>query len=148
MTFLKKTSLKQNITAGDRQWFVIDANQQRLGKLAALVANKLRGKDEPSFTPHSDCGNYVVVLNAEKIAVSGNKESDKMYYRHSGYLGHLKEESLSVVRAKTPERILRDAISGMLPKNKLRNKALERLTLVIGGENPHAAQKPTELTLN
>jgi len=137
-----KTSLRQNVKNPDRKWFVVDATGKRLGKVAVAVANALRGKNRVDFTPHVDGGDYVVILNSEQIAVSGSKEFDKKYHRHSGQLGKLKTQSLAEVREKNPIRILREAVSGMLPKNKLRKNQLRRLFLVVGDKNPHSAQKP------
>ena len=144
---MKKTTLRQNVKNTDRKWFLVDAKDKTLGELAVAVANTLRGKNKVTFTPHVDGGDYVVVLNVEKVRVTGNKEEDKKYYRHSGYLGHLKTESLKVVREKNPARILRDAVSGMLPKNRLRASQMKRLILVVGDKNPHEAQKPEILNI-
>lgn len=145
---MKKTSLRQNVTNADRSWYVIDAAGQPLGKLAVLIANVLRGKNRADYTPHVDGGDFVVVLNAEKVAVSGNKETQKMYYDHSGYMGSLKSQTLAEIREKNPTRIIQDAVAGMLPKNKLQTMQLKRLKLVQGSENPHGAQNPVTLTLN
>lgn len=142
-----KTILRQNVKNTDRKWFVIDAKDKTLGELAVVLANKLRGKNKVTFTPHVDGGDYVVVLNSEKIRVTGNKEDDKKYYRHSGVLGNLKTESLKVVRGKDPKRILKNAVSGMLPKNRLRDTQMKRLILVIGDQNPHEAQKAEILNI-
>ncbi len=144
---MKKTTLRQNVKNTDRKWFLVDAKDKTLGELAVAIANTLRGKNKVTFTPHVDGGDYVVVLNVEKVRVTGNKEEDKKYYRHSGYLGHLKTESLKVVREKNPARILRDAVSGMLPKNRLRASQMKRLILVVGDKNPHEAQKPEILNI-
>ncbi|MCK5460564.1 50S ribosomal protein L13 [Candidatus Gracilibacteria bacterium] len=144
---MKKTTLRQNVINEDRKWFVMDAKDKTLGQISTKIANILRGKDRPDYTPHEDGGAYMVVLNVEKVRVSGNKEIGKKYYRHSGYLGHLKTESLEVVREKNPTRILEEAISGMLPKNKLRKHQMRRLRLVVGSENPYEAQKPEKLEL-
>lgn len=144
---MKKTTLRQNVKNTDRKWFLVDATDKILGDLAVVIANKLRGKDKVTFTPHVDGGDYVVVLNVEKVAVTGNKEEDKKYYRHSGYLGHLKTETLKEVRQKNPAKILREAVSGMLPKNRLRASQLKRLILVVGDKNPHEAQKPEILNI-
>jgi len=144
---MKKTTLRQNVKNTDRKWFLVDAKDKTLGELAVVIANTLRGKNKVTFTPHVDGGDYVIVLNAEKIRVTGNKEEDKKYYRHSGYLGNLKTESLKVVREKNPARILQNAVSGMLPKNRLRAPQLKRLILVIGDKNPHEAQKPEILNI-
>lgn len=139
---MKKTTLRQNVTNEDRTWYLIDANGKTIGDVATKAADLLRGKDRADYTPHVDGGAYVVVINAETVAATGNKEEDKKYYRHSGYLGNLKTASLKEVREKTPKRILEQAVSGMLPKNRLRKDQLRRLRLVIGNENPYEAQKP------
>lgn len=144
---MKKTTLRQNVTNGDRKWYVVDAAGKTLGQLAVVIANTLRGKNRPDFTPHVDGGDYVIVLNADKVAVTGNKEEGKLYYRHSGYLGHLKTQTLAEVREKDPLRILKEAVSGMLPKTKLRKGYMKRLILVKGDVNPHEAQKPMTLEL-
>ncbi len=144
---MKKTSLRQNVTNADRKWFVIDAEDKPLGQISVTVAKALRGKNRVDFTPHVDGGDYIVVLNSEKIAVSGNKEEQKEYYRHSGYLGHLKTESLKTVREKDPTRILKEAIAGMLPKTKHRKNQLRRLFLMVGSEHPYTAQKPETLNI-
>ncbi len=120
---------------------------KNLGKLSVVIANVLRGKNRVDFTPHVDGGDYVIVLNADKIAVTGNKETDKMYYRHSGYIGHLKSQSLEEVREKNPVKIMQHAVSGMLPKTKLRSAQIKRLMLVVGDENPHEAQNPEPLKI-
>jgi len=144
---MKKTSLRQNITANDRQWFIVDAKNKNLGQLSVKVANALRGRNDVTYTPHVDGGNYVVVVNTEKISVSGNKEEQKKYYSHSGYLGHLKTINLSSLRKINPIKILRHAVSGMLPKTKHRKNQLKRLFLIVGDKNPHEAQKPEELKI-
>lgn len=148
MTTTQKTTLKQNVQNADRPWYVVDAAGKRLGTLAVDIANALRGKNQVDYTPHSDMGGYVIVTNAEKIEVSGHKEERKNYFRHSGYLGHLKIESLKDVRAKKPERILEEAVKGMLPKNRLRKEQMRRLFLVVGSEHKYEAQKPQPLTLS
>ncbi len=144
---MKKTTLRQNVQTSDRQWYIIDAKDQRIGILATKIARVLTGKHRADFTPHADGGDYVVVLNAEKIQSSGKKEEDKKYYRHSRYFGNLKTTTLAEMRVKHPNRILQKAVAGMLPKTKLRKNQLKRLHLVIGEENPHAAQKPISLPL-
>lgn len=144
---MKKTTLRQNVKSTDRKWFVVDAKDKTLGELAVALANVLRGKNKVTFTPHVDGGDYVVVLNAEKVRVTGKKEEDKKYYRHSGVLGNLKTESLKVVRSKDPKRILKNAVGGMLPKNRLRAPQLKRLILVIGDKNPHEPQKAEILNI-
>lgn len=142
---MQKTTLRQNVTNTHRNWFVVDAADQTLGHLSTQIATVLRGKHRVDFTPHVDGGDYVVVLNADKVAVTGKKEEDKMYYRHSGYLGHLKAVKLKDVRTRDPKRILEESVKGMLPKNKLRKEQMRRLHLVTGTENPHEAQKPQPL---
>lgn len=149
MVMMQKTTLRQNVKDADRQWFVIDAEGKTLGQIATDIAMVLRGKHRVDYTPHVDGGDHVVVLNADKVGVTGDKENRKLYYRHSGYLGNLKVQALGDVRSKTPERILEQAVSGMLPKTKLRKGYLRRLHLIIGGaENPHVAQKPLPLPTN
>ncbi|PID70562.1 50S ribosomal protein L13 [bacterium DOLZORAL124_38_8] len=146
---MKKTTLRQNVTNSDRKWFVVDAEGKNLGQLAVAITNTLRGKNRVDFTPHVDGGDYVVVLNADKVAVSGNKETGKQYYDHSGYMGHLKVQSLADVRERNPFRIIEDAVAGMLPKTRLRKEQLKRLRLVKSGEeNPYIAQKPEPLVLS
>jgi len=144
---MKKTTLRQNITEQDREWFIIDADGKTLGKIAVIITNSLRGKDRADFTPHSDMGAHVVVLNAEKVVLSGTKEEYKKYYSHSGYTGNLKVQRTKDLRAKKPRRILELAVSGMLPKNKLRKPQMRRLHLVIGSKNPHEAQKAQPLSI-
>lgn len=141
----KKTTLRQNVTGSDRQWYIVDAKDKTLGKLAVTVAEVLRGRHRVDFTPHVDGGDFVVVINADQVKVTGAKEEDKKYYRHSGKIGHLKEQSLSEVREKNPTRIIESAVSGMLAKNKHRKEQLRRLMLVVGDKNPHEAQKPITL---
>ena len=123
-------------------WYVIDAEGKTLGKLAAETAMILRGKKKPTYTPHMDCGDYVVVINAEKICVTGKKESDKIYKRHTGYPGGLREMTLAEMRAKKPEEIIRHAVKGMMPKGKLGRAMFKKLKVYAGPEHPHAAQKP------
>lgn len=144
---MKKTTLVQNVKNEQRQWFVVDAEGKRLGQLSVAIANCLRGKDRAGFTPHSDMGSYVVVINAEKIGVSGNKEQDKLYYRHSGHLGHLKSRNVAEQRKRNPRKILESSVSGMLPKTKLRSCQMKRLFLIVGDENPHEAQKAQPLKI-
>lgn len=125
-----------------REWYIVDAEGLVLGRLAAEIAKRLRGKHKPIYTPHVDTGDFVVVVNAEKIALTGNKLTDKMYYRHSGYPGGLKETSAQKMLEKKPEDLLRLAVKGMLPKNSLGRSMLKKLKIYSGGEHPHAAQMP------
>jgi len=127
-----------------REWLVVDAEGKTLGRLAVEVANVLRGKHKPEYTPHVDCGDFVVVINAEKIQVSGNKETDKLYRRHSGFPGGFKEESLAHLRARKPIAIIEKAVRGMLPHNRLGDKQFTKLNVYAGAEHPHKAQQPIE----
>jgi large subunit ribosomal protein L13 len=130
-----------------RDWYVVDAEGQILGRLATEIARRLRGKHKPEFTPHVDTGDYIVVINAEKIRVTGRKLKDKMYHRHTGYIGNLKSESLEQLLERAPERVLTLAVKGMLPKNPLGRKMLGKLRVVSGSEHPHQAQQPLPLEI-
>ena len=138
-----------NVKAGDisRDWLLYDAESAVLGRLAVVIAHRLRGKHKPTFTPHLDTGDFVVVINAEKVRVTGRKEQDKLYHRHSGYPGGLRSQPLRDVRAKHPERLLTSAVRGMLPKGPLGRQMLSKLKVYAGGEHPHAAQMPKPQTL-
>ena len=125
-----------------REWLVVDATDVPLGRLASAVAQLLRGKHKPTFAPHVDGGDYVVVVNAEKIAISGNKAIDKMYYRHSGFPGGLRELNFTQMRERYPERIIEAAVKGMTPKNRLGRQTLSKLRVYAGPDHPHAAQNP------
>ena len=129
------------------EWFVVDASRYTLGRLASAIAVRLRGKHKPIFTPHVDTGDYIVVVNAEKVRVTGRKEEAKTYYRHSGYPGGIKSRSLREMRSKHPERIIEIAVKGMLPKNPLGRAVARKLKVYAGSEHPHGAQEPKELTL-
>ena len=131
----------------ERTWYVVDAQDVPLGRLASEVAQILRGKHKPTFAPHMDMGDYVIVINADKVAVSGNKESDKVYYRHSGYPGGLRSETLAELRNDHPTRLVENAVRGMIPKNRLGRQVLTKLKVYAGPEHPHSAQKPETLTL-
>jgi large subunit ribosomal protein L13 len=128
-----------------RDWHVVDAQDMILGRLASTIATRLRGKHKPEFAPHVDNGDFIVVVNAEKIRVTGNKMVEKKYYRHSGYPGGIKERSLQEVLAKHPERVITMAVKGMLPRNRLGRALLKKLKVYAGTEHPHAAQKPQPL---
>jgi large subunit ribosomal protein L13 len=130
-----------------RDWYVVDADGQTLGRLATEIARRLRGKHKPEFTPHVDTGDYIVVINAEKIRVTGRKLKDKMYHRHTGYVGNLKSESLEQLLKRAPERVLTQAVKGMLPKNPLGRRMLGKLRVVAGSEHPHEAQQPLPLEI-
>ncbi|MEH6468302.1 MAG: 50S ribosomal protein L13 [Porticoccus sp.] len=128
-------------------WFVIDAADKTLGRLAADVASRLRGKHKPEFTPHVDTGDYIVIINAEKVRVTGNKAKDKIYHHHTGYPGGLKSISFEKLIDKAPERAIQSAVKGMLPKGPLGNAMFKKLKVYAGVEHPHAAQQPQELNI-
>ena len=130
----------------ERKWYVIDAEDKTLGKIASEVASTLRGKKKPIYTPHVDTGDYVIVINAEKVRVTGKKEEQKIYKSHSGYPGGLKETTLRELRAKKPEEIIRHAVKGMMPKGKLGRQMFKKLKVYAGPEHPHTAQNPEEWT--
>ncbi len=142
-----KTTTPTQLMMEDRKWFVVDADGQTLGRLATKVADIIRGKHKPTFTPHMDMGDHVVVINADKIRVSGSKAEQKYYYSHSGVPGHLKMRSLQEMMEKKPLKVLENAISGMMPKNKLRAKFLKKLHLYEGTEHTHEAQNPEPMTV-
>ncbi len=131
----------------ERNWVLVDANGQNLGRLATQIADLLRGKRKPTYTPHCDVGDFVVVVNAEKISVTGKKRTEKMYHRHSGYPGGLKSRSLNEMLERRPEEVIRIAVKGMLPKNRLARKQITKLKVYAGPEHPHAAQKPEPLEI-
>lgn len=131
----------------ERNWWVVDASQMKLGRLATQISRVLRGKHKPSFTPHTDCGDFVVVTNVEKIEMSGSKWLDKKYYRHSRFFGSMKEKTAEQMRESDPAFILRDAVWGMLPDNKTAFQLIEKLKAYKGPEHPHSAQKPQPFPL-
>ena len=131
----------------NREWFVVDAADQILGRLATQIATRLRGKHKPEFAPHMDNGDFIVVVNAEKIKVTGNKLNDKFYYRHSGYPGGIKGRNLADTLERKPEDVIIIAVRGMLPKNKLGRAMLKKLKVYAGPEHPHEAQNPQQLPL-
>ena len=141
-TFLPKIDTQK------RAWRIVDADGLVLGRVAAKIADALRGRDKPTYTPHPDAGDFVVVINAEKVRVTGKKETDKEYQRYSGYRGGLKRIPLAEVREKHPERLIMSAVKGMLPKNRLGAKLLTKLKVYKGSEPPHTAQQPEPMTLN
>lgn len=134
----------QNI---ERKWYVVDATDLTLGRLSTEVATLLRGKHKPTFTPHVDCGDYVIIVNAEKVALTGSKLEDKMYYRHSGYPGGLKSRTAKRMLELQPQKVLEKSIRGMLPKNRLGDDMYRKLFVYVGPEHPHQAQKPEAYTL-
>ena len=141
-----KTYIAKSETV-QRDWYLVDASGKTLGRLAAELAHRLRGKHKPVYTPHVDTGDYLVVVNAEKIAVTGNKLQDKMYHRFTGYIGNLKTESLGQALERHPERVLEIAVKGMLPKGPLGRQMHRKLKVYAGAEHPHAAQQPQVLDI-
>lgn len=131
-----------------RDWYVVDAEGQTLGRLATRIADALRGKRKPEYTPHCDTGDFVVVVNAEKIAVTGDKRAQKIYYRHSGYPGGMRSRTLAEMLEKKPEDVIRLAVKGMLPRNKLARKQMLKLKIYAGAEHPHSAQQPQPLEVS
>jgi large subunit ribosomal protein L13 len=129
----------------ERRWYVVDAEGQTLGRLATRIADTLRGKRKPEYTPHVDTGDFVVVVNAEKIGVTGKKREDKVYYRHSGYPGGLRERTLGEELERRPTEVLRKAVKGMLPRNRLARQQINKLKIYAGPEHPHVAQNPQNL---
>jgi large subunit ribosomal protein L13 len=132
----------------DAKWYIVDAADQRLGRLATAIAMVLRGKNKPTFTPHIDTGDFVVVINAEKIQVTGKKSTQKLYRRHSGRPGGMKTETFAKLQVRIPERIIEQAVKGMLPKNSMGRHLFTKMKVYAGTEHPHAAQKPEVLTIN
>jgi len=130
-----------------RDWYVVDATDQRLGRLATEIAMILRGKNKPTYTPHLDTGDFVVVINADKVAVTGKKRSQKVYRRHSGRPGGMKTESFEKLQARLPERIIEQAVKGMLPKNSLGRQLFTKMKVYAGADHPHAAQQPKVLEI-
>ena len=130
-----------------RDWYLVNAQGKTLGRLATGIASRLRGKHKPEYTPHVDTGDYIVVVNAEKIRVTGKKLKDKIYHRHTGYIGNLKSESLESFLARAPEQVIRQAVKGMLPRNPLGRQMLRKLKVVRGEDHPHEAQQPQPLEL-
>jgi len=150
----KQTILQMNKTyvppqdSIEQQWYVVDAAGQRLGRLATEIAIILRGKNKPTYTPHMDTGDFVIVVNAEKVQVTGKKYDQKLYRRHSGRPGGMKTETFAKLQARIPERIIEQAVRGMLPKNSLGRKLFTKLKVYKGSEHPHAAQKSQPITIN
>jgi len=139
---MKKYTYSAKRTDNKENWCVIDATDQVLGRLASQVAYRIRGKHSPLFTPHVDMGDWVVVINADKIRLTGSKLDDKTYYRHSGYVGSLKSQTAGQLLEKKPEQVIKKAVQGMLPKNRLGRKLNKKLFVYAGDQHPHSAQKP------
>ena len=131
----------------NRDWYVVDADGKTLGRLATEIARRLRGKHKPEFTPHVDTGDYIIVVNADKVYVSGRKATDKMYHHHTGYIGNLKSISFEKLQARTPGRVIEIAVKGMLPKNSLGRAMFRKLKVYAGPEHQHAAQQPKTLEI-
>ena len=142
---MKTTSIR--VAEVTHDWYLIDAKNQILGRLASQAAQLLRGKNLPNFTPHMDMGNFVIIINADKVKVTGNKESDKTYFRHSGYPGGVTEINLKKVRKDQPDKIINDAVKGMLPQNRLGRKLLTHLKIYSTELHPHKAQSPNKITM-
>ena len=138
-TFVANSETRQ------RDWYVVDAEGKTLGRLATRIADTLRGKHKPEYTPHVDTGDFVIVVNAEKVAVTGNKLRDKRYWRHSGHPGGIRSRTLGEMLERRPEEVIRKAVRGMLPRNRLARKQLTKLKVYAGPDHPHAAQQPTEM---
>ena len=139
---MKKYTYSAKSSDNPQKWYVVDANGAVLGRLASQVAHRLRGKHNPLFTPHADTGDWVIVINAEKIVLTGRKMDQKIYYRHSGYIGGLKQMTAKELMAKKPEELVRSAVKGMLPKNRLGRRLFKKLKVYPGNAHPHEAQQP------
>ena len=137
-----------NSTDRDRRWLLVDAEGQTLGRLATQIADALRGKRKPEYTPHIDTGDFVIVVNAEKVSVTGNKMTEKMYRRHTGYPGGLRERTLAEMLEQRPEEVIRKAVRGMLPRNRLARRQITKLKVYAGPDHPHAAQKPEPMEVS
>lgn len=140
-------TISANPATVKRDWFVVDAEGKTLGRMAAEIASRLRGKHKPEYTPHVDTGDYIVVINAEKVHVTGRKATDKMYYHHTGYIGGIKSISFNKLVEKAPERTIEIAVKGMLPKGPLGRAMFKKLKVYAGAEHPHTAQQPQELNI-
>lgn len=147
MDTLSYKTISANKATVNKEWVLVDAEGQALGRLASKVAKLIRGKHKPNFTPHVDCGDNVIVINADKITLSGNKWTDKSYIRHTGYPGGQKSLTATELYGKDPARVVEKAVKGMLPKNKLGSALFRNLTVVVGTEHAHAAQKPKTINL-
>jgi large subunit ribosomal protein L13 len=145
MAVVNSRTYSQKPTEVNRRWILIDASEAPLGRVATQIATYLTGKYKPTFTPHTDGGDHVVVINAKNVVVTGNKETGKIYYRHSGFPGGIKDATLAEVREKFPERIIEAAVKGMLPKNKLATDRMNRLRVFAGSEHTHTAQTPEKV---
>ena len=144
---MKKYTYSAKTADNEGKWFVVDAEGKVLGRLASMVAARIRGKHNPLYTPHADTGDNIIVINAEKVVLTGRKMDQKRYYRHSGYMGGIKETPIREMLDKKPEAVIQFAVKGMLPKNRLGRKLFKKLKVYAGGEHPHDAQQPEVLEL-
>ena len=142
---MKTVSAKKESVS--REWYVVDATDKTLGRLSTAIANRLRGKHKPEYTPHVDTGDYIVVVNAEKVRVTGNKTTDKIYHHHTGYPGGIKSITFDKLIDKAPEQVIEKAVKGMMPKNKLSRSMLSKLKIYAGSAHPHSAQQPMPLEI-
>lgn len=138
---------KEDFKDSDKKWRIVDAEGKVLGRLAVAVANALRGKDKPTFTEHVDTGDHIIVINAGKVKLTGSKLTGKIYYRHTGYVGHLRTSTARQMLEKHPDRVIEEAVYGMLPGNKLRAQFMKKLKIYTGAEHPHTAQKPEKMEI-
>lgn len=138
---------KEDFKDSDKKWRIVDADGRSLGRIATAVANALRGKDKPTYTSHVDTGDHVIVINAAKVKLTGKKLTDKIYYHHTGYIGHMRSATAGEMLAKHPERVIEEAVYGMLPGNKLRDQFMKKLKVFAGAEHPHAAQQPEKMEI-
>lgn len=140
-------TISANSQTVKRDWYVVDASGKTLGRMAAEIAHRLRGKHKPEYTPHADAGDYIVVINAEKVRVTGNKAKNKIYYRHTGYVGGIKSISFEKLIDKAPERVVQNAVKGMLPRGPLGRAMFKKMKVYAGDVHPHTAQQPQELNI-
>lgn len=138
---------KEDFKDSDKKWRIVDADGKSLGRIATAVANALRGKDKPTYTSHVDTGDHVIVINAAKVKLTGKKLTDKIYYHHTGYVGHLRSATAGEMLVKHPDRVIEEAVYGMLPGNKLRDQFMKKLKIFAGVEHPHAAQQPEKMEI-
>ncbi len=138
---------KEDFKDSDKKWRIVDADGKSLGRIATAVANALRGKDKPTYTSHVDTGDHVIVINAAKVKLTGKKLTDKIYYHHTGYIGHMRTATAGEMLAKHPDRVVEEAVFGMLPNNKLRDQFMKKLKIFAGAEHPHAAQQPEKMEI-
>jgi large subunit ribosomal protein L13 len=144
---LKKFTYSAKTSDNENKWYVVDAENKILGRLASVVASRLRGKHKPLFTPHADLGDFIIVINADKIKLTGRKMENKFYYRHSGYIGGIKSINAKDLMQKRPEDLIKFAVKGMLPRNRLGSKLNKKLKVYAGSNHPHEAQQPTPLEI-